>query len=753
MRRASPPTTSRAPIIYRGAPGRRPRFFGGKILDPAWFAPVQDGEFLAGLVDQSGRGKILVVDLTAHGITDFGRLSRHGWGMEPKDRVPPPTLVIAGQRMTLARWPNTNEHSPYMVYRHYVPEERAPRGYELKVQAIIDRIRLPGAVTYAKVIDPGESFAGTRDFSARGGTIQVAFDRMKHWRNPANVYIDGVLSSTWEWTYNQIASVNVEKKTITLAGPELHGVGRGESVRLPHFHFENIPEEIDAPGEYYIDRDKGLLYLYPPERFAEGPVALSTLAQPMISIRNAAHLVFDGFEFETGRGLGVRIEQCDDVVIRNCDIANFTKGGVFLSGRNIRLRDSSVRGMGGYGVHISGGDKETLEPANNEVVNCHIHDFGWDQKSQLPGVMIDGVGQRVAHCEIHDGPHFAIRIRNANDVIVEYNEIHDLPNYHKFDGGSLYVYNGQRAESRGVEIRYNYFHDIPTIGVYPDNFTWGVMIHGNVFRNVGVVAERPAVMVNGGGECRTYNNLMIDCAQMYGQGVRAKEQRWLTYWNRTLEKFGAGKVEQTPYRKYPDFKVWLAKTDPDEFFRPVSHVYNNAMFHPAVDMPRRARPNGIIDDSRTLDAHDNWATRSDPGFVDYSAGNFSLREDAPLFKRLPGFTPIPFEKMGRRPSSAAGVVDQQDVGAGNRRRSRKAVDKPTNGFEIEIGALVGKRMGQQPPMLGKRRLAARRDVVTRPDGLELASRNLRRLRIPDRNRQSRDFVIRTVGIGCVSLHK
>jgi hypothetical protein len=39
-------------------------------------------------------------------------------------------------------------------------------------------------------------------------------------------------------------------------------------------------------------------------------------------------------------------------------------------------------------------------------------------------------------------------------------------------------------------------------------------------------------------------------------------------------------------------------------------------------------------------------TQSDPGFVDESKGDDRLRADAPVFKPLPGFKPIPFEKMG-----------------------------------------------------------------------------------------------------------
>ena len=55
-----------------------------------------------------------------------------------------------------------------------------------------------------------------------------------------------------------------------------------------------------------------------------------------------------------------------------------------------------------------------------------------------------------------------------------------------------------------------------------------IIFHGELryleifFGMWGVEAGRPAVNVNGGGECRTFNNLMIDCIQMYWQGARKR---------------------------------------------------------------------------------------------------------------------------------------------------------------------------------------------------------------------------------------
>ncbi len=634
---------------YRAAEGETARLVGGTVLDKRAFRRVTDTTFLRRLVNKQAAAKLLVIDLKKQGITDYGNPSRHAWSLEPKDRVPPVALYIGGERMRLARWPNMNEESPFMVYKHYTPEPRPLKGYEVKIQSILDHTQIPGELTLSKVLDPGDS--AKKNPTGRGGTFEVTFDRMKHWHDIENVWLDGVLASTWEWTYNRIKSVDVNKKQITLAHPELNGICKGASVRLPHFYFENIAEELDAPGEYWIDRKKGLLYLYPPKD-ANGPIILATLDQPIILARNASNLRFEGLEFDTGRNVGLLIEDSDGVTVDSCRIANFTKGGVDVDAQNVHIINSHIHGIGAFGVRLKGGNLSSLEPANNEVVNCHIHDFGWEQKSQQAGVCAYGVGHRIAHNEIHDATHFAILIRRANDVVAEFNEIYDLPKYHKFDGGSFYIGTGERPQSRGLVVRNNYFHDIPTIGVYPDNFSWGVEVSGNVFHNVGVVAGRPPINVNGGGECRTFNNVMIDCVQMYWQGARAKEERWFTdKWNPVLEKYGHGKVEQTAYRKYDDFKTWLGYKQKDDFFRPVSHLYNNVLYYPNNDIliERNTNKMGIKDNSNVLDARNNWSTKKDPGFVDYKNGDFRLKPNAAVFKKLKGFQPVPFEKMGRLP--------------------------------------------------------------------------------------------------------
>jgi hypothetical protein len=47
-----------------------------------------------------------------------------------------------------------------------------------------------------------------------------------------------------------------------------------------------------------------------------------------------------------------------------------------------------------------------------------------------------------------------------------------------------------------------------------------------------------------------------------------------------------------------------------------------------------------------MDGKNNWVTKEDPGFVDMKNKNFNLKPDAKAYQMIPGFEPIPFDKMG-----------------------------------------------------------------------------------------------------------
>lgn len=66
--------------------------------------------------------------------------------------------------------------------------------------------------------------------------------------------------------------------------------------------------------------------------------------------------------------------------------------------------------------------------------------------------------------------------------------------------------------------------------------------------------------------------------------------------------------------------------------------------HARLNLPVRCEE--VSGGNWRLEPDGNWSTKDDPGFVDGPKGNYRLRRDASVFKHLPGFKPLPFEKMG-----------------------------------------------------------------------------------------------------------
>ena len=95
------------------------------------------------------------------------------------------------------------------------------------------------------------------------------------------------------------------------SGPEDH---RGRQalpfLRLPQgqaVHGFNILAELDTPCEWYLDREKGILYFWPPTPIASGTAVVSTLPS-LVTMKGTSHTAFRGFTFEAARGTGIVIE-------------------------------------------------------------------------------------------------------------------------------------------------------------------------------------------------------------------------------------------------------------------------------------------------------------------------------------------------------------------------------------------------------------------------------------------------------------
>ncbi|MNO46430.1 hypothetical protein D3C76_367170 [compost metagenome] len=619
--------TADKPITYKAYPGESVRLSGGRQLEKEWFTPVTNESVLNRIISTDARSKVLQVDLMGHGITDYGVMSRHGYyKANDVSQTPPMELYIEGEGMTLARWPNK------------------------------------GTVQMGNIIDPGPTRKDA-DLQTRGGTFTYTYERPELWTQADDIWLDGIFGYSWEWSYNKIASIDTQNKSITLAYGEMSGLFKNW---YPDFHFaQNLLEEIDMPGEYYIDRSQGMLYFMPTAAFqASNPeITVSMLKTPMISTVNTSFVTFEDLILENGRDSGAVIMGGDSVRLVHCEIRNFTEGGVRINtqsrwlyndfakgtGVNHAVVSTHIHHVGGTGVILNGGDRLTLAPGNNVVENSHIHDFAYYHKAYNPAVILTGAGNRISHNEIHDAPHPGILIF-GNDQVVEYNNIYDVCKTFS-DLGAIYMNLGAAPQERGSVIRGNYFHHIGegkagVQGVYPDNFTMGITIEENIFYRMG----NSAILNNGGAHIRTKNNLFIDAkvpyeySDMYlGDGPDQQiNKNYMQPWHALFEKYN-NFVGMPHLTKYPELADFFTE---NRYYPDTNTFQKNVIYNPTKTRSSTTNANGAFDKRNLVQYANNWVTDRDPGFVNLAGGDLNLKADAEVFQQIPGFQTVPFSEMG-----------------------------------------------------------------------------------------------------------
>src|SRR5579871_2399854 len=390
-----------APTLYSNYPRETVRLIGGREV--TGFTPVTAPEILKRM-DPLCQGHVYQADLPAQGITDFGTLMPNGQSLPSANAAL--ELFFQDRPMTLARWPN--------------------QGWA--------------------------TIAGTPQ-GQNGGMFTYQGDRPERWKQAEDIWLHGYW--TWDWadSYTRVKSIDYQAQAIYTTPPNgSYGYTPGK-----RYYALNLLEELDSPGEWYLDRKTGLLYFWPPAPLTEGHAFVSLLDSPLIQLENASYVTLRGLTIEVTRGAGVEIRNGVHDRVEGCVLRNLGTVGVAIEGGEQNgVADCDLYETGQGGISLSGGDRKTLTPGANYAENNCIHDYSRIVRCYRPGVQVDGVGNIVAHNLIYNGPHNAIQL-SGNEHRIEYNEVHDVCR-ETGDVGAFYM--GRDWTMRGNVIRYNYFHHL-----------------------------------------------------------------------------------------------------------------------------------------------------------------------------------------------------------------------------------------------------------------------------------------------------
>ena len=634
------------PVVWRAFRDERVFLSGGKPV--THFVRVTDPA-VARRLRPAARAHVLVTDLRPNGIADYGEITPRGG--------PPLELFAGGRRMTVARYPNDG-------------------------WARIADVPQSGDTLYNRGLEREKRYDGV-PAGRHYGRITYDGKEPSRWMQGQEMYVHGYWTFDWSDSYQQIQSIDTARREITLRPPH-HGYGYTKNQR---FYFLNILEELDAPGEWYLDRKAGLLYFWPPAGIHDAEA--SVLAKPLVALEGCSWTRLEGISFVCGRREGVRIREGHDNTVSACVFSNLGGDAVAIEGGfHNGVVSCDVHDVGMGGILLKGGERKTLTPGGHYAENNHIHDYSTWLRTGQYAVVMDGVGHRVEHNLIHDSPFEGIAIR-GNDMVIEYNEFHNLM---KETGDAGAIHTGRDWTWRGNVIRYNYFHDLKgpglhgVMGVYLDDWASGFTVTGNLFYRAG-----RATMIGGGRDNFVVNNIYVECSPSIH--VDARGLGWASYYfdgttNELFTKMDDMNYSRPPYsRRYPALLHmedstpavpkyntiignisyggrWMDVYDYQAFDLSVVTIRNNVIADPVLLRRRKdgekgwdpyyldidmkegyvALPNGDTEAARTFQG--NLILKGNPGVRAPERGDFSLIANSAAANL--GFTPVPASEIGPR---------------------------------------------------------------------------------------------------------
>lgn len=430
--------------------------------------------------------------------------------------APGETVVLSGGRI-ISGW----KRGPGELWTAELSEVKAGTWYFRQLfvggRRVI-RARTPNRPAWWKLVPRSDNT------DANGATITLGVDHpIAAWKNVSDVEV--VWLNNNDASRKRLGSVRLADNTFTLPPPHQwpHGLPVEYNIGFPAkgfpCYFENAPEMLDEPGEWYLDRSTGVLSYWPRE--GEDPTRVEVIApvvqNTLLAIRGTAdrpvrNLHFRGirvayvdwplpaYGFASMFGCLQLLEPNDTpgakkmlwidaaVSFRHARGCNFTGGAVEHVGAiglslsngcaEITIEGNDLHDLGGGGITAGQlRNRDTwkwADPLGRDdhegyrIANNHVHDCGSDYVGAVGICAVLMQDSVIAHNLIHDISYAGIVLSGnetpepdyakfAKSATVEYNHIHDVMRV-AVDGAGIYA-SFPHAGS-GAAIRGNLIHDL-----------------------------------------------------------------------------------------------------------------------------------------------------------------------------------------------------------------------------------------------------------------------------------------------------
>lgn len=387
-----------APITYAAYPGERVTLSGGRPISCTW---------------------------TPH---------KNGIMMTPVPRGLYFTqLFINGKRKIRARYPNFDASQP------------GKSGYLLAAGAVAPGIRNPYA-------GPDEDMTFSTQ-APRGIRFDPVSFTKKKWANPQEAEIHIYQAAYWGNLQWKIKGIDFTDNVIWFGegGQQIGAKWSYSPAYLnerSRFFIENVFEELDAPGEWFLDKEKSVLYFYPEQdtdlrsALVEVPLLERAIEFAGSEDNPVSHISLQGFRLAHTASTYLRPYEVPSL----SDWAIHRGGSIFAEGtRSCSIEDCWFDAVGGNGVFVSNYNREF------SVTGCKFTETG-DSAICFVGDLAKTNGTQRA---------FPYECRANNNLI------HDCGFYGKQIAG-IYI-----SRSKRITVGHNLIYNMPRAGICIGDGTWG----------------------------------------------------------------------------------------------------------------------------------------------------------------------------------------------------------------------------------------------------------------------------------------
>ncbi len=505
-------------------------------------------------------------------------------------------------------------------------------------------------------------------------------ERAARWADPRGGFIHAMHRAMWG-DFHYIITGKKPDGSVTYEGGWQNN--RRMGMHKQYRFVENIFEELDAPGEWFLNTKTNTLYFYPPAGLDITKAAIEvvrlrhlvefrgTIEKPVrfltikgLTFRHAAGSFMDNKEpllrsdWTTYRGGALLLTGAEDCFLIDCEFDQLGGNTIFVNNynRRITIRRCHIHDSGANGIAFVGdpnavrnplfeygqrqnysdidktpGPKSPNYPADCLVEDCLIYRTGRVEKQTAPIQIAMARRITVRHCSLYDVPRAGINIGDGSwgGHLIEFCDIFDTVK-ETGDHGSFNSWGRDRYWGlRDIDL------NTITLGEHR-NLPLLDAVETTILRNNRWRCDHgwDIDLDDGSSNYHIYNNLCLNGGIKNREGFyRIVENNIMAgnsfnphVWYRNSRDVFHRNIVFAPYKPIRVNKPWGKQCDFNLLHKPGQN---------------EASPAAVLQNASGLDEH---SISADAMFVDPANGDYRLGAGSPALKL--GFENFPMDKFG-----------------------------------------------------------------------------------------------------------